>query len=55
MARGEAVSLNSKIYNWAVKPAYWWQFWQPQSGLVGGIIMFCVIMGITLLLTFLLT
>lgn len=24
---------------WAFKDAKWWQFWRPQSGLVGGLIM----------------
>jgi hypothetical protein len=27
------------MVSWLVKPARWWHFWMPQSGLVGGAIM----------------
>jgi len=26
------------LVRWAIKPAMWWQFWLPQSGLPGGLI-----------------
>ncbi|MHC4316654.1 MAG: hypothetical protein ACYSW3_29780 [Planctomycetota bacterium] len=28
----------SRVIDWIFRPARWWEFWQPQSGIPGGII-----------------
>ena len=43
--------MKDKISEWAYKNAKWYQFWMPQSGLVGGIIAGTVI-GIILVLLY---
>jgi hypothetical protein len=30
--------MNSEIFKWLTKPARWYEFWLPQSGIVGGMI-----------------
>jgi hypothetical protein len=32
---------------WALVDAHWWQFWMPQSGLIGGLINGAVIVAAT--------
>ena len=27
------------LAHWSLRPAAWWQFWYPQSGVIGGGIM----------------
>ena len=31
------------IVKWWVYPARWWQFWYPQSGLPGGVIIGAIV------------
>jgi hypothetical protein len=33
------VKTDNKITAWALRPAAWWQFWRPQSGWRGGLIL----------------
>lgn len=33
---------------WAGRPARWWQFWRPQSGIVGGLILAAIALAVTL-------
>jgi hypothetical protein len=38
--------MNEKLFAWLTKPAKWYEFWLPQSGVTGGLIvggMFAVI------------
>lgn len=30
---------NEVLYRWSMRDAEWWQFWRPQSGLIGGVIV----------------
>ena len=36
--------MKRAIIEWMVRDAEWWQFWRPDSGIVGGVI-FGVIIG----------
>lgn len=31
--------VDSAVTNWFTKPAQWWQFWYPNSGPLGALIM----------------
>lgn len=37
----------NRFWRWVKKPAYPWEFWLPQSGIVGGIligfVIFCLV------------
>jgi len=32
-------TVDNAIMNWFTKPAKWWQFWYPNSGPIGAVIM----------------
>lgn len=39
---------NSYVFDesrWPFRPARWWQFWRPRSGLIGGMIFSLVLSG----------
>jgi hypothetical protein len=37
------------MWRWFFKPAKWYQFWLPQSGLSGGLFCGCVIVAVIVL------
>ncbi len=39
-----------KYFEWAIKKASWWKFWDPRSGVVGAIIGGTLIVGIVYLI-----
>lgn len=43
--------MKDLIKRWTFTPAKWWQFWMPQSGLRGGLIIWiiCFIVWILIL------
>ena len=43
--------MKKKILEWMSKDAEWYEFWLPDSGIVGGFI-FGVIIGMVMLLVF---
>ena len=34
---------DNTFVRWFLAPAFWWQFWMPQSGLAGGLIFAAVV------------
>ncbi len=36
----------SRINEWMMTPAHWYEFWMPQSGLVGGLIVGLILLAI---------
>jgi hypothetical protein len=40
------------IYEWWMKPARRWQFWLPQSGILGGMILGAIIIAIAFIILF---
>ena len=35
----EEHDMKGAILEWFYRPAQWWQFWLPQSGFIGGLIL----------------
>lgn len=36
------------LKNWLYQDARWWQFWMPQSGLWGGVILWLVALALVI-------
>ena len=42
--------IKDKVIRWGSRPAKWYQFWYPQSGWVGGVIIFILFVLLYILL-----
>ncbi len=46
------MKIIDKFHEWIIGPAEWWEFWKPQSGVVGGLaagLVFVILMVLVLI------
>lgn len=42
--------MSERLNKWLHHPARWYEFWYPQSGFFGGVVLICVILLLVYLL-----